>query len=211
MKKDHIRARRLSFPEDEKMFSWLTMLIDALYIVDKGVTKAIELERKKGRRLACRKGCSNCCRTHRDIPVYPLEIMGISWYVCKKIISYEQNVLRNQLMHFSVNKPCPFLINGKCSIHPVRPMACRQFNVFNKACDEGEDPFYTRPEDLLPPVKKYIDQAFFIMLPFHGIKKDSDRIKAIESRLMHKMVKNLKECNWRLLIERMEIPRSKYR
>jgi len=200
MKKRDSLPKRPSFPVEERIIPWLGSLIDAYNIVDKGIKKAIDAELKKGRRLACRKGCSNCCKTHRDIPVYPLEIMGISWYVSNKMNHKDRETLYAQFKHAGIHRPCPFLIEDRCSIHIMRPMACRQFNVFGRSCDEGEDPFYTRPHDLLPPVTKHIEQAFFIMLPFHGVKKDSDRIKAIEDRVMHRMVKNLRECNWRLLI-----------
>ncbi|MBS1114086.1 MAG: hypothetical protein H6Q92_1849, partial [Nitrospirae bacterium] len=38
---------------------------------------------------------------------------------------------------------------------------CRQFNVFGSPCAEGEDPYYTRREDVLLPIKQYTDRAFF--------------------------------------------------
>lgn len=196
-------VKRLSFPE-EKYLPWLSMLLDACHIVDKGVAGAIAAEKKKGRKLACAKGCSNCCSAHRDIPVYPLELMGISWYAADKITGPYRGTLREQLKEHTKNSPCPFLIEGACSIHPMRPMACRQFNVFEKQCEEGEDPYYTRIEDVLPPVKKYVDQAFFIMLPFHGVEKGSERVKAVENGALNRMVRVLQECNWRLLAERME-------
>ena len=87
---------------------------------------------------------------------------------------------------------------------PYEAQACRQFNVFQRPCSEGEDPYYSRPEDLLPPVKRHVDQAFFIMLPFHGVEKESERIKAVESGAMHRFVKNMPECNWKMLAERMQ-------
>ncbi len=86
----------------------------------------------------------------------------------------------------------------------MRPMACRQFNVFRKPCEEGEDPYYTRREDVMDPVKKYVDQAFFIMLPFHGVEKDSERIRIVETGAFHKTVKELHACNWRNLAEKMD-------
>jgi hypothetical protein len=82
-------------------------------------------------------------------------------------------------------------------------MACRQFNVFGKYCEEGEDPYYTRRCDVLSPVKKHVDQAFFVMLPFYGIEKESERIKIIESGAFHKMVKELHSCNWKSLAGKM--------
>jgi Fe-S-cluster containining protein len=197
-------AKRLSFPDEEKSRSWLKLLLDGYHILDKGVARAIEKEQKKGRKLACSKGCSHCCSTHTDIPIYPLEIVGISWYVTEKMEGAERDVLKKQLARFEKNKPCPFLIDGACSIHPMRPMACRQFNVFGKSCDDGEDPFHTRREDVMDPVKKHVDQAFFIMLPYYGVEKESERIRIVETGAFHRMVKELHACNWKELAEKME-------
>jgi Fe-S-cluster containining protein len=202
-KNETSKIKRRSFPE-EKESPWLSMLLDAYHIINKGIAKAIEAEGKRGRKLACEEGCSNCCSTHRDIPIYPLELMGISWYVAEKLTGDVRDILKQQLADYKWADHCPFLIEGSCSIHSMRPMACRQFNVFTKQCEEGEDPYYTRNDDVLPPVKKYVDQAFFIMLPFHGVEKESEKIKAVESGALNKTVKVLQECNWRLLAERME-------
>jgi Fe-S-cluster containining protein len=202
-KRASVKAVRTSFPE-EKNLPWLSMLLDAYHILDKGVAGAIEFERKRGRELACERGCTNCCIALKDIPVYPLELMGISWYAAEKILGREREILKERLKNHKKNDPCPFLIESVCSIYTMRPMACRQFNVFGKSCEEGEDPYYTRIEDVLSQVTRHLNQAFFIMLPFHGVEKESERGKAVESGAMHKRVKVLQECNWKLLAERME-------
>ena len=197
------RVKRLSFPEDEKNHPWLKLLLDACYILDKGIANAIESEQRKGRRLACGKGCSSCC-AQADIPVYPLEIAGISWYATEKISGSMRDILRRQLEGFKKNDHCSFLIDGACSIHPVRPMACRQFNIFGKPCEEGEDPYYTRREDVMAPVKRHVDQAFFIMLPFYGVEKESERTRIVETGAFHKMAKEFHACKWKDLVEKME-------
>ncbi len=197
------RVKRLSFPEDERNHPWLKLLLDAYYILDKGIANAIESEQRKGRRLACGKGCSSCC-AQSDIPVYPLEIAGISWYATEKISGSVRDILRIRLESSKRNDHCPFLIDGACSVHPVRPMACRQFNIFGKACLEGEDPYHTRREDVMAPVKRHVDQAFFIMLPFYGVKKESERTRVVETGAFHKMAKELHACKWMDLAEKME-------
>jgi len=201
--KDAVKAERLSFPNDEKVHPWLSLLLDAYYIVDKGVFKAIEAEKKRGKKLACRKACSSCCSTHKDVPVYPLELVGISWYATEKISGGEREVLKERLKNHHEKGPCPLLVDGICSVHPMRPIACRQFNVFNNPCSDGEDPYYSRRDDVLQPVKKYVDQAFFIMFPFYGIEKESERVKAVENGTMHKMVRAIQECNWKSLADKM--------
>ena len=198
------KTKRISFPSDEKVHSWLSMLLDAYYVVDKGIFNAIEHEQNQGRKLACKQGCSNCCSTHKDIPVYPLELIGISWYATEKISGAEREALKKQLKNHSENNPCPFLLNGLCSVHPVRPIACRQFNVFGDPCEEGEDAYHTRREDVMPPVKRHVDQAFFIMLPFYGVEKEPDRNKVIDAGSMHRMARRLQDCNWTSLTDKME-------
>lgn len=198
------KVKKLSFPEDEKKIPWLTLLLQGYYIMDKGVAGTIDSEQKKGRRPACSKGCSHCCSTHKDIPIYPLEIAGISWYAAEKLKGPDREALKNRLAIFKKNDSCPFLVDARCTIHPMRPMACRQFNVFGSPCGEGEDPYYSRREDVMGPVKKHVDQAFFVMLPFYGIDKEPERIKIIETGAFHKMVKELHACNWKELAERMD-------
>jgi len=198
------QPKRLSFPSDAKIHSWLSMLLDAYHLVDRGIAEAVKMELRKGRKLACSKGCSSCCKTHSTIPVYPVELVGLSWYVTEKIQGPGREPVKTQLRNYKENDPCPFLVEGACSVHPMRPISCRQFNVFGKPCAEGEDPYYTRREDVLSPIRKYVDRAFFIMLPFYGIQSEAQRWKIIESGAVHQVVKLMQTCNWKSLAEKME-------
>jgi Fe-S-cluster containining protein len=198
------RPERLSFPADARIHSWLSLLLDAYYMVDKGIAEAVKIELRKGRKLACSRGCSSCCKTHSTIPVYPMELVGLSWYVTEKIKGPERDLVRAQLRSYEENDPCPFLADGACSVHPMRPISCRQFNVFGKPCAEGEDPYYTRRGDVLSPIRKYVDRAFFIMLPFYGIQSEAQRWKIIESGAVHQVVKLMQTCKWRSLAEKMD-------
>ena len=195
--------QRICFAEDEKKYSWLSMLLDAYYITDQGVAEGVELMRRKGHRLACAKGCCSCCVTHRSIPVYPLELVGISWYAVEKLPEPFRSRLQVQLRGHRKGDPCGFLIDGVCSIHPLRPMACRQFNVFNRTCEEGEDAYYTRRHEVLTPLKKYTDKAFMATMPFYGAKTRAESRKIVEKGLMHMAVKDMQQCNWQSLVDKM--------
>jgi Fe-S-cluster containining protein len=195
---------RVKFPE-EKKFPWLSVLLDACAVIDKGVASAIKKEKKRGMRLACKRGCSNCCRTHTDIPLYPLEATGIYWYCTEKIKDgHVREILKKQLKEHVNGPPCPFLIEDACSIHPVRPVACRQFNVFGAPCAPGEDPFFTRRDEVLTPIKEFTDRAFYIMLPFYGITAEEDRRLAIKNQFLHTQAINLQEYGWQKLASLME-------
>ncbi|MDH5764716.1 MAG: YkgJ family cysteine cluster protein [Gammaproteobacteria bacterium] len=194
---------RQNFTEDEKRFPWLSLLLDAYLIIDEGVSEAIRREQKQGHPLACAKGCSSCCSSHQDIPVYPLELMGMSWYIIEKLQPPLRQQLKQQLKNLDTVNSCPFLLDSACSIHPMRPIACRQFNVLNKPCAEGEDAFHTRRNDVITPIKRYADEAFDIMLPFYGIKKKAERRKAIKQGAIHSAAKVMRDCNWQSMPEKM--------
>jgi Fe-S-cluster containining protein len=179
------------------------MLLDAYFTIDQGVHKAIAQAMAKGRSLACARGCSTCCKSHTTIPIYPLEIAGIYWYATEKLSGELHTTLRQQLLNHQEYDACPFLVEGICSIHAMRPIACRQFNVFDQVCSEGEDAFYSRRQDVMTPIKKYSDDAFFTMLPFYGVKEKLKRRKLVKQGYIHKHVRVIREVEWEKLAERM--------
>lgn len=179
------------------------MLLDAYSIMDKGVSEDIDKLKKKGKKLACKKGCSNCCKTHRDIPIYPIEIVGIYWYVMEKIEEPLYSQIKNSLIKHKKGEPCPFLIDEVCAIYPMRPLACRQFNVFNRTCEPKEDPFYMRNEDVMKPSQNYLGKALYETTPFYGIYEESERVEFINSGKLNSLVKILQEFPWIELARRM--------
>jgi Fe-S-cluster containining protein len=197
------RAARLMFPDDESRQAWLPLLLEAVAIVDAGVGEAVGREEKQGRQLACHKGCAACCRSHTTIPVYPLELIGITWYAVEHLAGATREQLKQQLRAHRKGEPCPLLVDNACSIHPLRPLACRQFNVFGRVCAEGEDAYYTRRADVLTPLRDYADAAFDVMLPFYGVQTSAERKRLIESGRVHQLVKVLQDYDWPKLAGRM--------
>jgi Fe-S-cluster containining protein len=196
-------SRRLHFPEEEKRLPWLPMLLDAYAIADTGIAVALrEAEKKQKKKLACGKGCGNCCEHQKDLPLYPHELVGIYWYVSEKLPATTRDVLKSRLAAHTADSPCPFLIDGSCSIHPLRPIGCRQFNVFTTPCAQGEDPYYSRRDDVLVPIAEYTDRAFAAVLSFYDLKREGDLshvVKLIRSRIM-----NLQTFDWGKLVVMIE-------
>jgi Fe-S-cluster containining protein len=196
-------SRRISFPGDEQRIPWLSMLLDAYAIVDTGVAVAVRNEEKRRKsRLACGKGCGNCCVQQRDIPLYPHELVGIYWYVSEKLGPPLRDALKDRLAAHAIDSPCPFLVDGSCSIHPLRPIGCRQFNVFTTPCAPGEDPYYTRRDDVLVPRPDYTNRAFTAVLAFYKMEKEQDVAKAV--KLIRSQIMNLQEYDWKKLVAVME-------
>lgn len=197
-------TNKRQYKTDRENHPWLPLLLDAYELVDKGLQKSIkDYEIKNSVQLACKKGCSNCCKTHKDIPVYPLELVGIYWYVIEKVQGDTKRLLKEQLRRYKGETQCPFLVNDICSIYDMRPIACRQFNVFTQVCKEGEDPYYTRKQDVFIPPKEINEKAFSIMLPFYGISGDEEISNFIKKDLIHTFVKILQTLSWEKLSSRM--------
>ncbi|GAB4483298.1 MAG: YkgJ family cysteine cluster protein [Thermodesulfovibrionales bacterium] len=198
-------SSRLRFPEDEKKHSWLPLLLDAYSIVDQGVASAVSREKRRRRaELACRRGCDSCCRFQKDIPVYPLELVGIYWYVIEKMAGPARSEVREKLAAFRHEDACPFLVGSACSIHPLRPVGCRLFNVFGTSCEEGEDPFYTRRDDVLTPPPEITERAFRVMLPFYGYRDEKAQDAVIRNRLLHAEAQPIHSLTWQELGLRMD-------
>lgn len=187
---------RLSYPHDETAHPWLRFAVDAYYTADVGVWQAIEQEEGKGRSLACAKGCSACCRSHTTIPIFPLELLGLYWFVTLKLGAEVRLRLKPQLAGHEPGGPCPFLVDGACAVHPMRPLACRHFNVFGQVCAEGEDAYYSRREDVLTPIQSYQDAAFEAMLPFHGLTTEVQKRQAMQARYIQGQARVLQDIDW---------------
>ncbi len=196
-------SRRLRFPDDERRLPWLSRLLDAYAIADTGVAIAVrETEKKRKKKLACGKACGACCVHQKDLPLYPHELVGIYWYATEKIAGPARDVLRGRLANRAAGSGCPFLIESSCSIHPLRPVGCRQFNVFTTPCAPGEDPYFTRRNDVLEPIPEYLDRAFAAVLPFYNLKAEGDASGAI--RTVRSQIMNLLSFDWSKLAALME-------
>jgi Fe-S-cluster containining protein len=194
-------SRRLHFPDDEKHLQWLPGLLDAYAIADTGVAIAIrDGSKKKEQKLACGNGCDVCCH-QPDIPLYPHELPGIAWFVSEKLGPDIKKRVLDQCSKHAKDSPCPFLVDHACAVHTVRPIACRQYNVFITRCAPGEDPYYTRRADVLVPLADYTDRAFAAVAAFYGmaIARDSGKVlRHIKGKIM-----NLQEYDWRTLLTAM--------
>jgi uncharacterized protein len=195
-------SRRVRFPEDEARLTWLSPLLDAYALIDTGVAIAVRKgEKEHGTGIACSRGCAVCCG-QKDIPVYPHELVGLYWYASEKLGQTDRQVLKKQLENHGAQSPCPFLLQNACAVHPVRPAACRWFNIFGTPCGQGEDPYYTRRADVLVPIEDYTDRAFSAVLGFYNLRKNDDLTRSL--RLVRSQILNLQTYDWNTLLQSMK-------
>lgn len=207
----------LRFPADESRHPWLPVLLRMHALVDAGIeTAVLAEERRRGARRACRRGCAVCCRTQSDIPVFQIELAGLSWYSAEKLAGAARATVQEQLgRHEPGTRECPFLVDAACAVHPVRPTACRLFTVFGRACAEGEDPFHERRAEMLTPPPGLLARVYRVMLPFHGVTEPADQETWLERGLVKTLAVNLPACDWKSLARLMaaaapppEVPRA---
>lgn len=84
----------------------------------------------------CKNGCSHCC--YMGVLITDFEAEKISEFTNLQSVKQSSD-LSNLVDNFSpetyATVPCTFLVEGKCSIYPVRPLACRLHH--NLAQDES--------------------------------------------------------------------------
>ena len=127
-------------------------------VVDIGVANV----ERKGLTISCRSGCGACCR--QVVPISETEALMIADLVKRlpeprqshvrarfsnAIQQFEQAGLLSQLRdpgeavnsrqlglaYFRAGVLCPFLEDESCSIHPDRPLACREYLVTSPAAN----------------------------------------------------------------------------
>ncbi len=87
--------------------------------------------------VACRSGCSACCKMNVSITL--LEAERLAAVSGKRLATVVRPMVHKQ-DHFA-GIPCPFLKNEKCSVYAHRPLACRAHFSF------AADDYVCQPEN----------------------------------------------------------------
>lgn len=77
--------------------------------------------------VACGKGCSDCCKMNVSISIIEAERLSV---VSGKSMTAVKYPVRHPEEEFS-GVPCPFLVEGACSVYEARPYACRAHYSFD--------------------------------------------------------------------------------
>lgn len=106
------RARRE--PDVFRKFELLRQIADLIVAAMSGIS-------------ACSKSnCSHCCNT--PVVMIRLEAGIIAGEIGRKV--HNPKEYSREYNPAYIGTPCPFLVDGKCSIYASRPLACRlQFNL----------------------------------------------------------------------------------
>jgi Fe-S-cluster containining protein len=147
----------IRFAVPAKPCSAKVLLPDLRRLAGQVIDHAVETVAKEGRRVSCAKGCGACCR--QMVPVSPAEARELARLVAAMPPRRASAVRRRfadarrrmeaaglgparghpdddkaayraySLAYFSQGVACPFLEDESCSIHPQRPLVCREYLV----------------------------------------------------------------------------------
>ncbi|OMD71855.1 YkgJ family cysteine cluster protein [Paenibacillus odorifer] len=202
--KREIKKGRKTYAQENKL-EWLKALLDSYHYSDVGTRIELESQFKTNNKiLACGEGCSNCCQ-NTQVPINEIELMGLSWYVSEEMDSETFQRITPQLINHLETTACPFLLDGRCSVYEVRPIACRVFNVFGKKCEEREDISFSRPEDIAHTHD--VDIAWMVsqkLMPFMGVTDKKQQRYLFEDGFMMRKTRALHTFDWNVFKEQVD-------
>ena len=113
-----------------------------------------------GAPIACRAGCSYCCHVRVDVLAH--EAIALVRYLKSQIPEEQARAIAARVganadrlatmtpdEHNAARVQCAFLVTGRCSVYPVRPLACAGFHSLDVGkCERA----YNDPADLTDPI-----------------------------------------------------------
>jgi Fe-S-cluster containining protein len=148
----------------------------ALELTSIFVARSVQREEQKGKTISCGPGCGVCCR--QLVPLSAPEVFYLAEMMQTLPVASQERLQNTFLeiedrletlgmveelldpkeandkafaitrSYFQLKIPCPFLVRESCSIHPNRPVACREYNVTSPP-EHCADP-YTHEIDKVP-------------------------------------------------------------
>jgi Fe-S-cluster containining protein len=102
--------------------------------------------------LACREGCSYCCRKPGVLVTVP-ELLRLLFTIESRFDSHARSALASRAERYASqieatnfndatddSVPCPLLVDERCSAYDVRPLVCRGYNSTSAdACRAAHD------------------------------------------------------------------------
>ena len=193
---------------DEDEHAWLTILLDALHILDQGLTQEVSAEeQRRGIRVGCHAGCTACCQS--SVRLRPIEIEGVAWYAATRLDDDTWRRVAAQLSRPD-DGVCPFLLDGQCSVRPLRPLACRSFFVFGKPCEVGERLFELRPNDVFDRSEALFERVAMRLLDDASfeLRGEQDKHAAYHGGAFYRRALNMQQVDWVATIDALREARG---
>jgi Fe-S-cluster containining protein len=111
----------------------------------------LEAVKAAGAPVACATGCTFCC--HLRVGVFPHEAIALFHYLRTSLPPLDAAVIEQRIIdnaqaidgmtvqeHYAARLPCAFLVEGRCSVHEIRPSSCASYHSLSRdRCKHGFD------------------------------------------------------------------------
>ena len=94
----------------------------------------VEVRKRYGDQILCRKGCGDCC--HQFLSLWPVEAYHISEGL-KALSAALMGPLERQAQAIGWNQ-CPLLVDEACAVYDYRPILCRTYGYPFLSREEGD-------------------------------------------------------------------------
>jgi Fe-S-cluster containining protein len=86
----------------------------------------------EGLRFECQPGCTECCRQKGFVYLTEDDLKRMAAFIGLSATAFERKYVYRTARRMRLRVPrdggtCPFLEEGGCSVHPVKPVQCRIF------------------------------------------------------------------------------------
>jgi Fe-S-cluster containining protein len=185
------RAMRIEIPVPTEPVPGAVLIPIARALAAAIGERVLEVVAAEGRAVSCRMGCGACCRQLVPLPIAEaraihalvarmpeprrseivrrfeairdaLEAAGLRDLVASAATLAPDAARALSFRYFALGLPCPFLDEESCSIHPDRPVACREYLVTSPAAFCA-DPAGGKVEGVPRPVR--INEAMIAVDP----------------------------------------------
>lgn len=120
--------------------------------------------------ITCRRGCTNCCSMITHVYEFEAErLAAASGRKMTRIPARSHNEVLTAGLQYA-GKPCPFLLDGSCSVYEVRPIICRLHHSFNDDADQCSTDI---PLDKKAGVVQY--NPDILEIPYHNLVREYRR------------------------------------
>lgn len=97
----------------------------------------------KGLRFECQAGCTNCCTQKGFVYLTEADLTRIAKFLGMSAADFERRYVYRTTRQLRLRVPrqvqCHFLLDGGCSIHPVKPAQCRIFPFWPELVDDKRE------------------------------------------------------------------------
>jgi len=193
------KPRQLEPAEDKN--PWLTIVLDTYHVFDTGVRLELAAEEtRRQAKIACGEGCHACC-LRPMVPASEPEILGMWWQITTGLDDENRETIFERLQERKLNAECPFLLQGRCAVYPMRPLACRILHVFGTPCKPEDNIMSDKKGDVWTPSQDVGLKTAMVLLDYFGFKRPKDKVQAFRQGFIPGNSRMLRDVNWEGLIE----------